>query len=196
MSLEDWSAPLAGVDEAGRGPLAGPVVAAAVILDPDHPIHGLDDSKKLAPRRREVLAAEIRQRAMAVGVAAVEPADIDALNILNATLLAMRNAVNALGVLPATVLVDGNRLPDLDPSLKDVVARALVGGDGLVDAISAASIVAKVTRDAVMERAEQRFPGYGFARHKGYGTRAHLDAIERMGPCPLHRLSFRPFRAD
>ncbi len=180
---------VAGVDEAGRGPLAGPVVAAAVILDPAQPIAGLDDSKRLTAARRDVLYGHIRETARAVSIAVVEPAEIDAINILQATLTAMRRAVIALEPVPASVWIDGNRCPPLD-----MPARAVVGGDGLEPAISAASIVAKVERDRLMRELDTRFPGYGFAAHKGYGTRAHLEALHRLGPCTAHRRSFAPVR--
>jgi ribonuclease HII len=177
----------AGVDEAGRGPLAGPVVAAAVILDPDRPIDGLADSKTLSPDRREVLADAIRASALAIGIGVAEPGLIDRINILQATLLAMRWAVEALNPAAEMALIDGNRLPELT-----IPARALIGGDGLEPAISAASIIAKTHRDAIMIELDQRHPGYGFARHKGYPTAAHLKALEQLGPCPAHRQSFRP----
>jgi len=178
---------LAGVDEAGRGPLAGPVVAAAVILDPQRPIAGLDDSKKLSERRRDALEPLIRERALAFGIGRAEVSEIDSINILQATLLAMRRAVAALPVHPAAVVVDGNRLTDFG-----LPAEAVVGGDARVPSISAASILAKVARDREMVALEEQFPGYGFARHKGYGTAAHLDALARLGPTPAHRQSFAP----
>lgn len=182
---------VAGVDEAGRGPLAGPVVAAAVILDPHLPIEGLADSKRLTPARREVLAARIRDAALAWALGRAEVEEIDRLNILQATLLAMRRAIEALDPPPGQVLVDGDRLPEIA-----VPARAVVGGDRNVPAISAASILAKVARDAEMCRLDARYPGYGFAQHKGYGTRAHLEALRRLGPSPVHRRSFAPVRAS
>lgn len=185
----DWGSPglVAGVDEAGRGPLAGPVVAAAVILDPDRPIAGLADSKKLSPARRERLDAEIRAHALCVAVAEASVEEIDRLNILQATLLAMRRAVAGLRLRPALVQVDGNRLPVLD-----VRSEAIVGGDAKVPAISAASILAKVHRDRWCQRADADFPQYGFAAHKGYGTAAHLAALSAHGACVLHRRSFAP----
>ncbi len=183
----------AGVDEAGRGPLAGPVVAAAVILDPRHPIEGLADSKKLSERARERLAPLIRERALAWSVALAEREEIDALNILQATLLAMSRAVLCLGVRPARVQVDGNRAPRLDDP--DCCIETIVRGDATVPAISAASILAKVHRDALMRALDASHPGYGFAVHKGYGTAAHLGALRRLGPSPQHRLSFAPVRA-
>lgn len=178
-----------GVDEAGRGPLAGPVFAAAVILDPLRPIAGLDDSKKLTERKRERLAIEIRAKAVAwaVGVASVE--EIDRVNILQATLLAMQRAVAGLAVLPSEILVDGNRLPAFD-----FPARAIVGGDALVAEISAASILAKTLRDAEMLRLHAIAPQYGLDRHKGYGTAVHLAALRRYGAAEFHRRSFAPVR--
>lgn len=188
----DFPAPaarVAGVDEAGRGPLAGPVVAAAVILAPDRPVKGLDDSKRLKPERRFELAAEIRARALAWAVAEASPAEIDSLNILQATFLAMRRAVARLGTAPQQVLVDGNRCPRFT-----VPAQALVGGDGRVAEISAASILAKVHRDSLMLALHEDFPAYGFAAHKGYPTPTHLAALRAHGPCPAHRRSFAPVR--
>ncbi len=187
---------VAGVDEAGRGPLAGPVVAAAVILDPRYPIVGLDDSKRLSAARRADLDRAIRENALAWAVAGARPDEIDRINILEATLLAMRRAIEFLAPAAEAVQVDGNRLPDLDFGGKRLNGEAIVGGDASVPAISAASILAKVGRDRYMLEAEATFPGYGFAQHKGYGTAAHLEAIGRLGPCPLHRRSFRPFRRD
>lgn len=180
----------AGVDEAGCGPLAGPVVAAAVILDPGRPVAGLDDSKNLSELRRETLFDIITSRAIATAVAVVEPAIIDRINILQATLEAMRRAVAGLTVSPGQALVDGNRPPQLDCAV-----QCIVGGDGLEPAISAASIVAKVTRDRLMVELHGEYPGYGFDRHKGYPTKAHLEALTRLGPCPAHRKSFRPVKA-
>lgn len=180
---------ICGVDEAGRGPLAGPVVAAAVILDPARPVVGLADSKKLGAARREKLAAEIRASALAWCVAAASVAEIDELNILQATLLAMQRAVAGLAIAPVEVLIDGNRCPHLA-----IPARAIVGGDATVAAISAASILAKTVRDAGMLELHERYPAYGFDRHKGYGTAAHLAALARHGPCDAHRRSFAPVR--
>ena len=180
---------VAGVDEAGRGPLAGPVVVAAVILDPARPIDGLDDSKRLDERCREALFTLIRQRALAWSVVEVPAGEIDRINILQATLLGMRRAVETLSVLPGLALVDGNRLPALP-----CAARAIIGGDGLEPAISAASIVAKVTRDRLMCEWHQRYPRYGFDRHKGYATPEHLQSLARFGPCEIHRRSFAPVR--
>lgn len=180
---------ICGVDEAGRGPLAGAVYAAAVILPQSHPIVGLNDSKKLTARQRERLFDEIRMHAVAWAVASASVAEIDSLNILWATMLAMKRAVEALSVMPQEVLVDGNRTPDLV-----IPARAIVQGDATVPAISAASILAKVSRDREAERLEQEYPGYGFARHKGYPTPQHLEALNRLGPTPVHRQSFAPVR--
>jgi len=178
---------IAGVDEAGRGPLAGPVVAAAVILDDLQPIKGLADSKQLSTRKRERLYDEIRAKALCCAVAQASVQEIDELNILQATLLAMRRAVEGLRLTPKLVLVDGNRLP-----LLPMRAEAIVKGDALVAAISAASILAKVTRDRWCVEVDQRYPAYGFARHKGYGTALHLAALQAHGACPEHRTSFRP----
>lgn len=180
----------AGVDEAGRGPLAGPVVVAAVILDPTHPIAGLDDSKKLSEKKREALYPLIVERALAYCIVAVEAAEIDRLNIFQATMAGMSRAVAGLSVMPQQALVDGNKLP------KDLPCpgRAIVGGDALEPAISAASILAKVTRDHLMMTLDARYPGYGFAVHKGYPTPAHLAALQRLGPCAEHRRSFAPVR--
>lgn len=180
---------VAGVDEAGRGPLAGPVVAAAVVLDPARPIAGLADSKQLSANRRAVLAVEIRSRALAFGIAAATPAEIDTHNILQASLLAMRRAVAQLALTPQQVLVDGNRCPQLP-----MPVQAIIKGDSRVPAISAASILAKVHRDELMRALDQEFPDYGFAVHKGYPTAAHLQALHVYGPCPVHRRSFAPVR--
>jgi ribonuclease HII len=178
---------VAGVDEAGRGPLAGPVVAAAVILDERRPIAGLADSKKLTALQRDRLFDEIRAKALCCSVAQASVAEIDALNILQATLLAMRRAVDGLRLKPAKVLVDGNRLPHLD-----VLAEAIVKGDDKVACISAASILAKVTRDRMLVTLDALHPEYGFAAHKGYGTAAHLRALQQFGALPEHRRSFAP----
>ena len=184
-----WDVPglVAGVDEAGRGPLAGPVVAAAVILDDLKPIPGLADSKTLSPRQRERLSAEIHARALCFSVAQASVEEIDRLNILQATLLAMRRAVMGLRLKPHKVLVDGNRLPTLD-----IVAEAVVQGDRKVPAISAASILAKVARDRWCLEIDAEYPLYGFAAHKGYGTAQHLAALQRHGATPWHRRSFSP----
>ena len=176
-----------GVDEAGRGPLAGPVVAAAVILDPARPIAGLNDSKKLSARRREALAVLIREQALAWAVAEASVEEIDRINILQASLLAMQRAVAALAVRPQLALIDGNRCPRLD-----CPAEALVGGDGRSAPIAAASILAKTVRDEQMLSLHERFPCYDFARHKGYPTAAHLGALRQHGPCSEHRRSFAP----
>lgn len=180
----------AGVDEAGRGPLAGPVCVAAVILDPARPIAGLDDSKRLTARRRDILFNQIVERAAAFHVVMVSRAEIDRINILQATMQGMRRAVEGLAPAAEYVLVDGNRLP---PGLS-CPARAVIGGDHLHAVISAASILAKVTRDRYMIELDTRHPGYGFASHKGYGVAAHLEALARLGPCPEHRRSFAPVR--
>jgi ribonuclease HII len=186
---------LAGVDEAGRGPLAGPVVAAAVILDADRPIAGLRDSKRLNPLRRRELATMIHERALAFGLGLALPAEIDAINILQATLLAMRRALQALAIRPLHIIIDGNKAPQLADLFEDCRIETLVGGDDLVPAISAASILAKTYRDAHMTELDARFPGYGFARHYGYPTVAHVAALRRLGPCPIHRRSFAPVRS-
>ncbi len=180
---------ICGVDEVGRGPLAGPVVAAAVILDPAQPISGLDDSKKLTEKRREALFEEIRNKALAWSLGRAEVEEIDRINILQASLLAMQRAVEALPVSPDHALVDGNKLPVLSCS-----AEAIVGGDGSVACISAASIMAKVSRDREMFVLDQRYPGYGLARHKGYPTPAHKEALEKLGVSKIHRRSFAPVR--
>jgi ribonuclease HII len=184
-----WDVPglLAGVDEAGRGPLAGPVVAAAVILDDRAPIKGLADSKQLTAARRERLYDEIRAKALCCSVAQASVEEIDQLNILQATLLAMRRAVLGLRLKPAKVLVDGNRLPPLD-----VLAEAIVSGDALVPSISAASILAKVTRDRLLCELHLQHPEYGFDRHKGYGTAQHMQALKMHGAIAVHRRSFAP----
>lgn len=184
--------PGAGVDEAGRGPLAGPVVAAAVILDERRPIAGLADSKMLSPARREQLARLISAHALAWSVAWADAREIDCLNILQATHLAMRRAVTGLRVRPGRVEVDGNRLPEFEVGGSRIDGIAIVGGDAIVPAISAASIIAKVHRDRIMRAMDLVYPLYGFARHKGYGTAAHRDSISRFGPCAQHRRSFRP----
>jgi ribonuclease HII len=184
-----WDTPglLAGVDEAGRGPLAGPVVAAAVILDDMNPIQGLADSKKLTALKRERLYDEIRAKALCCAIAEASVEEIDTLNILQATLLAMKRAVEGLRLKPAKVLVDGNQLPRLS-----VLAEAIVKGDDKVPAISAASILAKVHRDRWCREYDHEYPQYGFAAHKGYGTAEHLKALREHGACPQHRRSFSP----
>ncbi len=178
---------MAGVDEAGRGPLAGPVVAAAVILDDLHPIAGLNDSKKLTAKRRDKLFDEIKAKALCFSIAEASVQEIDANNILQATLLAMKRAVEGLRLKPVKVLVDGNRLPAID-----IRAEAIVQGDALVPAISAASILAKVHRDRLCEQMHAQYPQYGFDQHKGYGTAVHLAALQAHGPADCHRLTFAP----
>ena len=178
---------IAGVDEAGRGPLAGPVYAAAVILDPARPIAGLRDSKALSAGQRERLAVEIRANSLAWAVAAADVAEIDALNILQATLVAMRRAIESLALVPEEAWIDGNRVP-----LLACPARAIIRGDRDVAAISAASILAKTARDALLGELHMLYPMYGFAQNKGYGTPQHLAALERHGPCPAHRRTFAP----
>ena len=180
---------VAGVDEAGRGPLAGPVVAAAVILHPGRPIEGLQDSKKLSAARRDYLYEQICDRAMAWATGSASVAEIDSLNILQAAMLAMQRAVAGLDPAAEHALIDGNRCPDLACPV-----RAIVRGDSLVAAISAASILAKVTRDREMLALDKDYPGYGFASHKGYPSKAHLDALDRLGVLPVHRRSFAPVR--
>lgn len=194
QSAFDWRADglTAGVDEAGRGPLAGPVVAAAVILDPSRPVDGVADSKALSPARRSVLADEIRAHSLAWGLGWSEPAEIDEVNILQATMLAMRRALAALAVAPVHVQVDGNRVPSLDGLGLDCTIEAVVRGDASVASIGAASILAKVARDRHMAELDDRYPGYGFAVHKGYPTAAHVAALRRLGPSPVHRRSFGP----
>ena len=181
---------VAGVDEAGRGPLAGPVVAAAVILDARKPIAGLADSKKLTALRREKLFDDIMAKALCCSIAEASVEEIERLNILQATMLAMQRAVEGLRLKPGHVLVDGNRLPTLR-----MTSEAIVKGDALVPAISAASILAKVTRDRWCARVDAEYPQYGFAGHKGYGTAAHLQALQEHGACPLHRKTFAPVTA-
>jgi ribonuclease HII len=183
---------IAGVDEAGRGPLAGPVVAAAVILDDAQSISGLRDSKCLAPERRRRLASEIRRRARAFGIGMADPAEIDGLNILQASLLAMERAVARLAFAPDLVRVDGPHAPRF--AGHGLAVEAVIGGDRFVVEISAASILAKVCRDRLMCRWHRRYPEYEFARNKGYPTPAHLEALQRFGPCPIHRQSFAPVR--
>ena len=188
---ESWTLPLtAGVDEAGRGPLAGPVVVAAVILNPQRRIRGLDDSKVLSAARRETLDARIRERAIAFSVIVVDVLEIDRYNIFHATLRGMARALGALMPAPLQALIDGTHVPqNIQCS-----GRAIVDGDALEPAISAASILAKVARDRLMCELDALHPGYGFARHKGYGTPEHLSALNRLGPCPEHRRSFAPVR--
>ena len=180
---------IAGVDEVGRGPLVGAVVTAAVILDPNNPIEGLGDSKKLSEKKRLLLAQEIKQKALAWSLGRAEPAEIDELNILHATMLAMQRAIKSLKIRPHFVLVDGNRIPELD-----IPAQAIVKGDSLVPEISAASILAKVARDAEMMALDKQFPQYAFAQHKGYPTKLHLEKLAEFGVLPQHRRSFAPVR--
>lgn len=180
----------AGCDEVGRGPLAGDVVAAAVILDPENPITGLDDSKKLTERKREQLFIEIQQKAKSWCIARASVVEIDKINILQASLLAMTRAVQGLHIQPEHVLVDGNKLPQWS-----YTAEAVVKGDSRVAAISAASILAKVTRDREMIELDKTYPGYGFADHKGYPTKAHMNALDKLGITPIHRTSYAPVRA-
>ena len=180
--------PVCGVDEAGRGPLAGPVVAAAVILTPARIPEGLNDSKALSSKQRELLLNAIEKNAQ-IGIGIAEPEEIDRINILGATLAAMRRAVLALPLSPNTALIDGNKLPNLPCE-----AQAIVKGDSRSLSIAAASIVAKVTRDRLMVEADSRYPGYGLAGHKGYPTKAHMEAVRDLGPSPIHRFSFKPVR--
>jgi ribonuclease HII len=178
---------VAGVDEVGRGPLIGDVVTAAVILDPSKPIVGLNDSKKLSEKRRNALYQQIMGNALSVSIGRASPLEIDELNILHATMLAMQRAVAGLAILPERVLVDGNRVPHFG-----IASHAIIKGDGLVAAISAASIIAKVTRDAEMDALDSQYPQYGFAKHKGYPTKAHFEALALYGVLPEHRKSFKP----
>ena len=178
---------IAGVDEAGRGPLAGPVVVAAVILDPRETIEGIDDSKRLSVKRREALFPQIRERSIAWSIVAVDVDEIDRVNILQATLLGMRRAVEQLSPAPSLALIDGNRAPSLDCDVKTIVQ-----GDRLEPTISAASILAKVARDRLMKELHFKYPVYGFDRHKGYPTAEHLRLLKQHGPCPIHRKSFAP----
>jgi ribonuclease HII len=180
---------IAGVDEVGRGPLAGPVVAAAVILDINYPIVGLADSKKLTARKREQLTEQIKQHALAWAIGRVEPSEIDVLNIHHASLLAMKKAIDALTLKPAFIQVDGKFCPNID-----IPSEAIIGGDAKIQAISAASIIAKVTRDAEMVKWHQHYPEYGFNVHSGYPTKRHLAALEAFGVSPIHRRSYEPVR--
>lgn len=193
LQADSWR-PVAGVDEAGRGPLAGPVVAAAVILAPGQETRSFRDSKKLAAGDRERLAQTITRESCAWSVAWADRAEIDALNILQATMLAMRRALIGLCVRPIAVCVDGNQLPDLDFGTYRIDGNAIVRGDDCVPAISAASILAKTTRDGIMQRMDTLYPGYRFAEHKGYGTALHRDCLQRHGPSAIHRRSFAPVR--
>lgn len=185
LALYGGAETVCGCDEAGRGPLAGPVVAAAVVLAPGTEISGLDDSKKLSARRREELFCEITEKAVAYSVALASVYEIEKYNILNSALLAMDRAVQTLCVSPSLALVDGNTVRGLS-----IPARAVVGGDGICPSVAAASVLAKVTRDRIMEHFDKLYPGYGFSAHKGYGTKAHYAAITQLGPTPLHRMSF------
>lgn len=188
-SFDNPSQRIAGIDEVGRGCIVGPVVAAAVILDPDKPIVGLTDSKKLSEKKRSLLAAEIRAKALCWAVARAEASEIDRINILQATFVAMQRAFSQLSIRPDYVMVDGNRLPDID-----CPAEAVVGGDALIAEISAASILAKVARDEEMATLDRFYPGYGFAVHKGYPTKAHLAALAQLGITPQHRRSYAPVK--
>ncbi len=190
FSFDSMSRLVAGVDEVGRGPLAGAVVTAAVILDPLKPIEGLDDSKKLSESRREALAEIIKERSLAWAIGRAEVEEIDKLNILQATLLAMQRAVEALQPTPDHALIDGNRCPPSLPCSSEFVIQ----GDGKIEAISAASILAKVTRDKEMIELDRKYPGYGLAGHKGYPTKAHIQALTELGVTPIHRRTFGPVR--
>ncbi len=181
---------MAGVDEAGRGPLAGPVVAAAVILDPARPIAGLNDSKKLSAKKRELLFNEICEKAQSYAIAEASVAEIDAINILQASLLAMQRAVEKLAIQPDKILVDGTFCPKVSMD-----SEAIIQGDGLIPAISAASILAKVYRDRLMDQLDETYPGYGFKSHAGYGTKKHLEALKTLGVSPIHRKTFAPIKA-
>ncbi len=181
---------ICGIDEAGRGPWAGPVTAGAVILDAGRPIAGLTDSKKLSEAKRLALDPLIKERALTWGLGWASPREIDALNIRQANHLAMRRAVEALALMPSAIIIDGNDVPEELPC----PARAIIKGDLTEPAISAASILAKTARDRLMVKLDAQYPDYGFARHKGYGTKAHAEALARLGPCPEHRLSFKPLR--
>ncbi|MDH3509177.1 MAG: ribonuclease HII [Gammaproteobacteria bacterium] len=185
---------VAGVDEAGRGPLAGPVVAAAVILDDERPVLGLADSKRLTPAQRDRVARAVRTEARAFAVALAEPAEIDSINVLEASLLAMARAIAKLAIVPALVRVDGNQMPRYSGGAQPFEIEAVVRGDQSVPAISAASILAKVCRDRLMRRWHRRYPAYGFDQHKGYPTPAHIAALAVHGPCPIHRRTFGPVR--
>ncbi len=187
--LPDHTHLIAGVDEVGRGPLAGPVIAAAVILDPQRPIEGLADSKKLSEKRRETLSKIIQEEALCWSISRAEVEEIDRLNILHASLLAMRRAVMSLSLQPELALIDGNRCPQLPCS-----AEAVIKGDSRVAAISAASIIAKVARDREMQEMDREYPGYGLARHKGYPSKQHMEALQLLGASPIHRRSYAPVR--
>jgi ribonuclease HII len=180
---------ICGVDEAGRGPIAGPVVAAAVILDPENPIEGLNDSKKLSEKKREKLSIEIKEKALYWAIAQSDPDEIEQINILWATMKAMQRSVEALPVAPSKVLIDGNRVPELT-----VPAEAIVGGDASEESIAAASILAKVERDRQMLEWHERYPQYEFNKHKAYGTARHIELLKKYGPCPIHRRDYKPVR--
>ena len=186
LKVDEW---VAGVDEVGRGPLAGPVVAAAVILDPNRPIEGLVDSKKISEKKRQRLAFEIREKALAWALGRAEVEEIDNINILQASLLAMKRAVTQLHLIPHRALIDGNRCPELA-----CPAEAIIKGDATVEVISAASIIAKVARDQEMVELDRHYPGYGLARHKGYPTKMHITALEALGVSDIHRRSFGPVK--
>ncbi len=179
----------AGVDEVGRGPLAGAVVAAAVILDPGNPIEGLTDSKKISEKKREYLSALIKERALSWALGRAEPEEIDEINILQASLLAMKRAVDGLSVPPTHCLIDGNRCPELS-----CTSEAIIKGDLKIESIGAASIIAKVARDNEMKELDKQYPGYGLAQHKGYPTKAHIEALEQLGVAKIYRRSFAPVR--
>lgn len=189
FDFSSYSSLIAGVDEVGRGPLAGPVVTAAVILDPDNPIEGLADSKAMSEKKRERLCDEIKEKALAWAIGRCEVEEIDELNILQATMVAMQRAVEGLSPKPEHALIDGNRCPKLA-----CTAEAVIKGDSRVAAISAASILAKVTRDREMVELDKHFPGYGLAGHKGYPTKKHMEALQSLGVTPIHRRSFAPVR--
>ncbi len=190
LQLIDDKELVAGVDEAGRGPLAGPVFAAAVILDPQNPISGLADSKKLSPKRRLALAQEIKDKALAWAIASSSVQEIDEINILQATMLAMQRSSKQLSVIPSLILIDGNRIPENLPAQ----ARYVINGDAIEPCISAASILAKTARDAYCLQMDEQFPDYAFAQHKGYGTALHITKLQEFGPCPEHRRSFAPVK--
>lgn len=191
MAGDSYPRPFAGVDEAGRGCLAGPVVAAAVILPEEFDLPGLTDSKKLTEKKRSMLEPRVKAQAVAWGIGVGWPVEIDRINILRSTLTSMCRAVTAMKVRPVYLAIDGNQSVPLD-----IPQSSVVGGDGKVAAISAASILAKTFRDRLMTSLDRRYPGYGFAEHKGYGTKVHLEAIRRLGPCRMHRLTFRGVRPD
>ena len=180
---------MAGVDEVGRGPLAGPVIAAAVILDPEYPIEGLMDSKKISEKKRNLLAIEIRKKSLAWALGRAEYYEIDSINILQASLLAMKRAVESLAIKPEWVLVDGLHCPDVSCNVE-----AIIKGDSKIQAISAASIIAKVARDNEMITLDGQYPGYGFSQHKGYPTKMHIEALKKLGVSPIHRKSFAPVK--